>query len=66
MKSLSERNADFFEKLAVALFAAAFVAPVALYVRGVLAITGTLAYMLMVMLTVTATTRTEEHDGERT
>lgn len=67
MKTLNERNADLFEKLAVTLLAGAFIAPVPLYARGLLVVAATVFYILMAMVTLTdqAKRGSEDEDDNR-
>lgn len=67
MKSLGERHADLSEKLVVTLLAGAFIAPVPLYARGLLAVVAAVFYILMIAVTVTAVTgQKEDADDNRT
>ena len=66
-KGLEERHADLFEKLTVTLLAGAFIAPVPLYARGLLAVVAALFYISMVAVSLVAATKQgiEDTDDHR-
>ena len=68
MKLIDERHADLFEKLTVTLLAGAFIAPVPLYIRGLLAVVAAMSYIAMVSVTLTgvAKRKMEDADDHRT